>query len=85
MAEYMTLLGAEDVRAAGNAMRSAADDMRNAASSIDSTLDRHQRFLDDWLQRFEVALDRAAPQPPAPAPQKSTEESDYDMDRYSAR
>lgn len=83
MAEYVTLLGAEDVRSAGNAMRSAADDMRSAASSIDSTLDRHQRFLDDWLQRFEAAIERSAP--PTPAPPKSTEESDYDMDRYSAR
>jgi hypothetical protein len=58
MAETMHLVGAEDVRSAGNAMRSAADDMRSAASSIEGSLDRHQRFLEDWLQRFEAAIDR---------------------------
>lgn len=56
MADYVTLMGADDVRSAGYAMRSAADDMRSAASSIDTTFDRHQRFLDDWLQRFETAI-----------------------------
>lgn len=61
MAEYVHLLGAEDVRAAGNAMRSAADDMRQAASSIDSVLERHQRFLDDWLIRFTEAMQIASP------------------------
>jgi hypothetical protein len=85
VAEYVHLIGAEDIRSAGNSMRSAADDMRSAASSIDSSFDRHQRFLDDWLQRFEAALERVAPTPPAPSLAKSTEESDYDMDRYSAR
>jgi hypothetical protein len=24
--------------------------------NIDGALERHQRFLDDWLQRFEAAI-----------------------------
>lgn len=60
MNSYVTLMGAEDVRAAGNRIASAADDMRNAASNVDSALERHQRFLDNWLQRFEAALEKLA-------------------------
>lgn len=52
------LIGAEDVSRAASTMRSAADDMRSAAGSIDSALERHQRFLDDWLQRAEALVER---------------------------
>jgi hypothetical protein len=51
------LHGAEDVRSAASTMRSAAETISSAASSIDCALDRHHRFLDDWLQRLELALD----------------------------
>jgi hypothetical protein len=56
MAEYITLMGAEDVRAAGRAIASAAADMRQAASSIDDSLHRHRVFFDEWLIRLEQAL-----------------------------
>lgn len=56
MADYVTLMGAEEVRSAANTMLSAASEMRAAASSIDSSLEQHRRFLDDWLQRFEAAV-----------------------------
>lgn len=54
--KYVTLLGAEQVQSAGNTMRSAADQMQRAASSIDEALARHQRFLDDWLARLADVL-----------------------------
>jgi len=57
MADYVTLMGAEQVQSAGNRMSSAAEQMSRAASSIDESLRQHQRFLDDWLQRFEATLD----------------------------
>jgi len=57
MADYMTLMGADDVRSAGNTMREAASTMCRAASEIDYSLQQHQRFLDDWLQRFQAALE----------------------------
>lgn len=58
MSEYIHLVGAEQVQSAANTMRSAADEMKSAASSIDYALTAHQRFMDDWLQRFEAALER---------------------------
>jgi hypothetical protein len=56
--DSVILIGAEDVRSASHTMRSAADTMSSAALNIDGALERHQRFLDDWLQRFEAALER---------------------------
>lgn len=56
MADYITLMGVDDVRSAGNRMSSAADTMRTAAGQIDESLRRHEQFLDDWLQRFETAI-----------------------------
>ena len=47
MAEYVTLMGAEQVQSAGVRMSSAAEEMRHAAASIEDSLTRHQRFLDD--------------------------------------
>jgi hypothetical protein len=55
------LIGADDVRAAGNSIRGAAEVMSSAALTIDGALERHQRFLDDWLVRFEAVM-----QPPKP-------------------
>lgn len=57
MTEYVTLMGAEQVQSAGNRMVSAASDMMRAASTMDECLFRHQRFMDDWLQRLEHVLE----------------------------
>lgn len=54
MAEYMHLVGAEQVQNAANTMRSAAETMSRAASEISSALERHQRFLEDWLNRPDM-------------------------------
>ncbi len=59
MADYITLLGAEDVRRAGSLMQSAADDMRCAASNMSSALEQHQRWMDDWLSRFQQVIETA--------------------------
>lgn len=56
MADYITLLGAEDVRSAASTMSSAAREMLQAGSNIDDALRQHQRFMDDWLSRFEQVL-----------------------------
>lgn len=54
MAEYMTLLGAEDVRQAASTMRSAADDMQRAAMSIDESMQRALRQFEDCVLRLEA-------------------------------
>lgn len=58
MAEYMHLVGAEDVRSAANTMSSAASEMNSAARSIDWTMEQQRRFMDDWLQRFEAIVEK---------------------------
>jgi hypothetical protein len=52
----VVLLGAEQVQNAARTMSSAASEMLRAASSIDESLRRHERFLDEWLDRFAAAL-----------------------------
>lgn len=56
MAEYMHLIGAEDVRAASINMRQAADDMQRAAASISDTLEAQRRYMEEWIGRFENAV-----------------------------
>jgi Sec-independent protein translocase protein TatA len=53
---YVTLMGAEEVSAAGRSMQSAATEMRNAAATISDALYQHQQFMTDWLARLEQAL-----------------------------
>jgi uncharacterized protein YhaN len=53
------LHGSEDVRSAASSMRSAADEMQRASSNLVAGLEQHQRFMDDWLSRFEAALNRS--------------------------
>ena len=60
--DIVRLIGTEDVIRAGHAMNGAADTMLAAARNMESALVLHQRFMDDWLQRFEavIAKQRAA-------------------------
>lgn len=57
MVEYVTLVGAEQVQSAANRMVEAADSMRQAARNIDDIHERHHRFMEDWLQRYESLLE----------------------------
>ncbi len=61
MADYITLLGAEEVSRAASSMRDAAETMSRAASNFDYSIQANQRFMDDWLARFEAAVERLAP------------------------
>lgn len=57
MSEYMKLVGTEAIQIAANTMRDAAGEMGRAASSVETVLQMHQRFMDDWLARFRYVLD----------------------------
>jgi len=54
--EYMTLIGTEQVQSAAVTMRSAAEQMSRAASAMEDSFFKHQRFMDDWLERFASVL-----------------------------
>ena len=56
MSEYVTLLGAEDVRSAGHQMVSAADTMRNAAGEIEMSLQREAQSRTEFLCELERIL-----------------------------
>lgn len=57
MADYVTLLGSEEVSRAGYSMRDAAQTMNSAASQMQSAFEQHQRFMDDWLIRLQEVLE----------------------------
>ena len=54
--DYVTLMGAEQVANAANTMRSAAENMNRAASTITCALEQHQRWMDDWLTRLQDVI-----------------------------
>lgn len=56
MADYVTLLGAEQVQSAANTMKHAAEEMTRAASSLQWALEQHERRMTEWLDRFEMVL-----------------------------
>ena len=57
----MHLLGAEAVESAARTMSAAADKMKEAARDMDFALTNHQRFLNDWLDRLNIALEEMIP------------------------
>ena len=63
MSNYVTLVGAEEVSRASCNMRDAASTMSSAAGNLDDVMSRHQRFMDDWLIRFEDAVARIGAKP----------------------
>lgn len=56
----VNLIGAEQVNTAGHRMLVAAEQMANVSANMQTVFSQHQRFLDDWLLRFETVIQRAA-------------------------
>lgn len=56
MDQFVHLIGAEQVTNAASRMRDAANEMMHAANSISETYMLQQRWMEEWIQRFEVAL-----------------------------
>ena len=57
MAEYVTLLGYEQVQTAGRNMAHAAENMQQAVTNLEGVLFRHQQFMDNWLERLQLILE----------------------------
>lgn len=56
--ESVYLQGSEQIQSAAVTMRSAAEDMKRAADSMVYVFDRHERFLNDWLEQLSQTIDR---------------------------
>ena len=56
MAEFVTLLGAEEVTRAAHTMSDAATRMCQAAASIDDAVRRNELFLTNWLVELREVL-----------------------------
>ena len=64
--DFIHLAGADDVARAGSAMRQAAEEMQRAASNLAAALAMHERWMDDWLSRFQSVMETACPPRPMP-------------------
>lgn len=54
-------INTEEIMRAACVMREAAEKMSQAIGSLDWTLNQHRNFMDDWLQRFQAALEAVQP------------------------
>jgi hypothetical protein len=54
--DFVTLLGAEDVKQAGYDIKAAASEIKLAMGFFEEALQMHERFLTDWLEQLEAAL-----------------------------
>lgn len=61
MNDYVTLLGAEDVRNAGHAITSAAGQMQQAAGSIEASFHTFLMRMEGMVERFERAAEKLQP------------------------
>ena len=59
--EFVTLMGANAVKSAGNKIATSAHEMIITASYINESLLQHRIFMDDWLCRFEEILKNRKP------------------------
>ena len=55
--ETIFLVGSEEVKNAGYSIARAAESMGYTSGNMQVVLEAHQRFLDDWLLRFETILE----------------------------
>lgn len=60
MANYVTLLGADDVARAGSRMSEAADAMSRSAGYLEEALQRHVRDFGELVERMEKATGEPA-------------------------
>ena len=56
MSSNIILIGADDVSRGGSMILSAAQDMKQAANTIDFVVTRLERVLGDFIGRFEAAV-----------------------------
>lgn len=50
------LIGSDDVKRAARDINTSAEEIKLAASTISYALERHERFMEDWLGRLEAVM-----------------------------
>jgi hypothetical protein len=53
---------ADALERAAAQLEAAANKMKEAAREIDFALSNNQRFMDNWLERFETVLEQVMPE-----------------------
>lgn len=61
MSEYIHLIGTEEIARGANNIVAAAREISSAVSYLDSVINRHQQFMDQWLDRLERAMEKKEP------------------------
>lgn len=56
--ECVHLTGTEEVSNAARTMRDSAATMQSAANIISEALEKHSRFMDDWILQLTELLER---------------------------
>ena len=56
MSEFVHLVGGDEVRQAGYRMERAATEIGHFVAQLSDALVRHERFLNEWLDRLESVL-----------------------------
>jgi hypothetical protein len=56
--EHIFLVGADDVYRAACMMQQVAVGIQSAASNIESALQRHEQFLQQWLYDFQTIMEK---------------------------
>jgi cysteine sulfinate desulfinase/cysteine desulfurase-like protein len=52
--------GSENVSRAGSNMTAAANTIQTAVNTLDSALSYNMQFLNEWMDRFEAAINKLA-------------------------
>jgi hypothetical protein len=58
MTEFMYLHGTEKVQDAAHSIADAARLITQAAAHMDESLRLHRQWMDDWISRFEIIMNR---------------------------
>ena len=60
--ETMVLMGAEQVERAGHNIKSAAESLHSTASMITDSAFQQRIWMEEWITRFEQAVDKMSRQ-----------------------
>jgi gamma-glutamyl phosphate reductase len=60
--ETIYLSGSEQVKQAGHMIQGASESFRTSIGHLAETLEIHRRWMEEWLERFENAVQAKEPE-----------------------